>query len=492
MRTASELEAAYTAKPVWIGDNKDGGSGVLTLAGRQTSVLLTTPEHLRERGGTTGWFDLALQDGRGEKIFLHNALTRQTRFPNRNGADWEFELFPNIVVLNAGAIAASGRVLEIQFTADGLEDFFHYELTERQPLYQASSSTLRSIRDLRKIPQHYPRTYDHFSPTDVYVLHDLPRVLRERVGDRTYEIYIGHRESIGLHSLTLSAVATAKIRFDSPVLLDEALDAIWSWRRYFQQIAMRPLPFLTLSCRAGVKRRDRWSELYLPNLEGAAPPSDRERTSFGPGEVTYGQWRHRRKFAAAMRRWLELDQQRRLFRVRVDRVLEAKRKEASLRLVAELCSAIESLDELKAPMTISDADLSVVIEAAASAGAAASPPIARDRLQGVLSLLQHQSLPKRLKLLAAGIEAHLPKDDAKTLIKIARDLRTFDAHGGRWDEMTMPLIAPTIDMLASMCVLWDLTTSDLPAAFDERTLVASRSLTTNAMEIKFHRSSKGG
>ena len=92
----------------------------------------------------------------------------------------------------------------------------------------------------------------------------------------------GHRESIGLHSLTLSAVATAMIRFDSPVLLDEALDAIWSWRRYFQQIAMRPLPFLTLGCRTGVKRGDRWSELYLPNLEGAAPPSDRERTSFGP------------------------------------------------------------------------------------------------------------------------------------------------------------------------------------------------------------------
>ena len=48
-----------------------------------------------------------------------------------------------------------------------------------------------------------------------------------------------------------------------------------------------------------------------------------------PGEVPYGGWRHRRKFAAAMRRWLEPDQQRRLFRVRVDRVLEAKRKDAS-------------------------------------------------------------------------------------------------------------------------------------------------------------------
>ena len=193
-----------------------------------------------------------------------------------------------------------------------------------------------------------------------------------------------------------------------------------------------------------------------------------------------------------MRQWLERDDSRRLFRVRLDRVLERMRTEASTKLVADLCSAIESLTELRAPSTLSDADLTAIVEAAAKAGTEATPAVPRDRLLGILSLLQHQSLPQRLKMLAAAIESEVPKKDAKAVIKIARDLRTFEAHGDHWDEMTVPLVAPALDMLASMCVLWDLTTCGMPASFEDRRLSASSRAHWFAQELSTRLLQKGG
>ncbi|EQB16639.1 ApeA N-terminal domain 1-containing protein [Sphingobium lactosutens] len=491
MRTASELEAAYSREPVRLLADDNKGTGVLSLSGRSTVVTLTTDNFINERDPDTGWFDLTLETNNGSKILLHNALTSQSGMPYGERREWEFTIFPNIVLFNAESVLPGGRVREIQFTADGLEDIFYYEIAEWQSLYNATPDTLKQVRALRDVERLYPRNYAYFSPESVYIVHRLPRVLRERVGNATYEIFLGHSQSHGRKSLTISSVAIATIRFANAVSIDEALDAAWAWRRFFRQIAMRSLPFTTLSCRGKTKRGDRHSDIYLSNMETAISRDRTEMFDFGPRDVPYGQWKHRKKFATVMRQWLERDGSRRLFRVRVDRVLERMRKESSTKLVADLCSAIESLSELRAPSTLSDADLTAIVDAAAKAGKEATPAVPRDRLLGILSLLQHQSLPRRLKMLAAAIESEVPRKDARTVIKIARDMRTFEAHGDHWDEMTVPLVAPVLDMLASMCVLWDLTTCGMPTLFEDRRLSASGWAHRSAQELRTRLLKKG-
>jgi hypothetical protein len=488
MRTAIELEAAYAREPVRLADGDATGSGVLSLAGRNSALTFSSAKRLANGDPMTGWFDVTVETNRGEKILLHNAITRRSSMPHRREREWEYTIFPNIVLLRADALLPSGRVREIQFTADGLEDIFFFDIVEWQSLYKAPPEVLKHIRATRKTNRPYPRSYEFFSPSNIYLLHSLPRVLRERLGDRTYEIVLGHRENYNRNALTIQAVAFASIKFDVAVSIDDALDSAWAWRRFFQQIAMRPLPFTTLSCRASTKWSAPSSDIYLSNMETTNRQEGPEMFSFGPADVPLGEWKNRKAFAAVMRQWLERDDTRRLFRVRLDRVLEAMRKETSTKLVADLCSAIESLTELRAPSTLSDEDLTVIVNAATAAGKSATPPVMRERLEGILGLLQHQSLPQRMKLLAAAIEAEIPKKDAKAVLKIARDLRTFEAHGDHWNEMTVPLVAPTLEMLASMCVLWDLTTCGMPSAAGDRELSALSRARWHAMELTRRRS----
>jgi len=243
MRTASELESAYARMPVRLAERGKEGSGVLSLAGRATELQLSSPDMIDGREGETGWFDLVLEEGDGQKILLHNSLTTSTGVPRGDLRKWEFRIFPNIVVLNAGSIAASGQVREITFTAENLEDVFYYELTEWHSLYNAPDPMMKQMKALRGLPRPYPRAYPYFSPREIYFVHNLPRVLREKVGDRHYEVYLGHRESHGRQKLTIEAVAFARIRFAQPVPIDEALDAAWAWRRF--AAAAHPVEYLS-------------------------------------------------------------------------------------------------------------------------------------------------------------------------------------------------------------------------------------------------------
>lgn len=472
MHIIEELEKKYSKVPVRFVDGSNTGHGVLSLAGKNTSLTLNTSEYLGGDDAGNGWFNLVLQQNDGSSILLLNALTTASGMCSGERREWEFDVFPNIVVLDAEPLLPEGNVREITFSLEGLNDVFCYEIAERQSLYRANPDVKKLLRGLRDIERPYPRRYAYFKPDDVFLIHRLPRVLRERVADRLYEIFVDHVQRRRHHTLTIEPVVHATIRFDAAVTLTHALDEVWSWRRFFQQLAMRPLAINVVRCRFQTGRRDRWSYVYLPNLDRERVADDFGICPFGPHNVPYGEWRDRGKFAAAMRTWLEKDERRRLFRVRLDRVLEQMEEISSPKLVADLCSAIETLEELRAPSELKDSDLSLMIDAAAHEGAKISPPVPRDRIEGLLGLLRHQSLSQRLKALSAALETDVPKDLARQVIQHARELRTFEAHGGAWDEMRAPLVAPTLDMLAAMCVLWDLTTSGLPVSQGERRLNA--------------------
>jgi hypothetical protein len=476
MYSAKQLEKEFANESVRLAMPGVEGNGVLALKGRNTFASITASEWIGDGDPITGWFDLVLEQANGSKVLLHNALTTSSGIVNRDRREWKIDVFPNIVVLRAEHILPSNKIRTIQFTAKGLEDLFYYEIAEWHSLYRASPNAIKSIKQLRQIERAYPRKYEYFSPRSVYLIHELPRVLRERVGNRTYEIFLGHSESHSGRSLMIKPLVIGTIQFDETVSIDIALDAVWAWRRFFGQIAMKPLPFQALSCRAKIRRTDQSSDLYLPNMNVRNSEADRHIFEFGPGNVPYGQWKHRKKFSDVMRRWLELDSKRRPFRVRLENVLEEMQRESSPRLIAALCGAIESLSEMQQQSALNNKDFEDMIAAAAAVGANATPPVLSDRIRGVLSMLQYRSLPQRLKLVAAALEPTLPKPDARNLIKIALKIRTFEAHGDHWD-VTIPPVTPALEMLASMCVLWDLTTSGMPAVYDERKLTAASRIT---------------
>jgi hypothetical protein len=473
MRDATELERSYARVPVRLKDDLNQGHGVLALAGKDTALTITASEHFQERDPDTGWFDVILEENNGSSILLLNSLIMRSSMPHEDRQEWEFDIFPNIIAFDAKPILPDGNIREITFTLDRLNDVFYYEIAEWQSLYQASTDTERSLKALRTRKRPYPRGYAFFKPREVYIIHSLPRVLRERVGNRVYEIFVGHSHHRGRARLKIEAVVIATIKFDAPVGLGEAIDEVWNWRRFFQQLAMGPMRLTSMSCRRRRDRRIRSSDIYLPNLDRTPSADDSfSPFHFGPRDIPYGDWKDRRRFGSAMRRWLELDAQRRMFRVRLDRVLE-QTGETSTALIADLCAAIETLDELRNPSTLKANELQLIVEAAARAGAQASPPVPQERIEGLLGMLQFQSLPQRLKKLAKQLREHIPKPIANEVIGHALRFRKFQAHGGSWDEMRIPLISPTLQVLAGMCVMWDLTTSGFPVRHGDRSLNAA-------------------
>jgi hypothetical protein len=259
----------------------------------------------------------------------------------------------------------------------------------------------------------------------------------------------------------IEPMVLATIKFDTKVPLTDAIDEVWTWRRFFHQLAMRPLALTAIECRPSSRSRAPASDVYLSNLDNP-PKLDTGYPRFSARNVPFNTWRDRKKLATFMRAWLERDEQRRQFRSRLDHVLDKMQSVTSTSLVAELCSAIETLEELRKPSELAAADLSKMIDAAAAVGATTLPPVPRERVKGLLGLLLHQSLPQSLKALAAELGDVVPMPLSRDVIRHARDFRTFDAHGGSWEELRVPLVMPTLHVLAAMCVLWDLKTSGLP------------------------------
>lgn len=459
------------------------GQGVLNLSGPTTTLRLTSTAHLKGQHSLTGWFDLLLERTNGEKVLVHNGITTSSKgIPHPHRGDWEYRIFPNIIAFDAAALLPKKKVGRLTFTADGLEDLFSYDLLEWQSLYKVDPMAKKAIKDLRKTERAYSRSYDTFSPREIYIVHELPVVLSIPVSDKKYEIYVGmsiHRKRNGID---IRPIVHASITFGAAVSIDDALDAAWAWRRFFNQIAMEPLPFTSLSCSARKRKAGQSSELYLPNVEARHRRSNPRLFTFRPGYVPYGEWKNRKKFALAMQKWLEADESRRLFRVRLDRVLEESLDTASPRLIAELCNAVDTLAEFKKSTKLTAGDIDTIVTAAEAAAQSAEIDIQPSRIKGVLSLLQHQSLPQKLKALIADLDI-APKKDLSRVMQLAQRFRTFDAHGEHLGEMTTPLVGLTLEALKNICVVWDQKTSGMPAAYEGRSLLAADAARFGIREI---------
>jgi hypothetical protein len=130
MDTFFDLEEKFKHTPVHIHSTTSSGAGFITLARKDTEVVLSTVGSFRARHAANGWFDVDLQTNSGVPIWLHNALITQSSGPNRRLAEhqrrFEDRIFPNLVVV--GSHESTARA--VGFRVSGANAFFYYELIE--------------------------------------------------------------------------------------------------------------------------------------------------------------------------------------------------------------------------------------------------------------------------------------------------------------------------------------------------------------------------
>ena len=250
----------------------------------------------------------------------------------------------------------------------------------------------------------------------------------------------------------------ALINFDKPTTVDQAINHVWDWRRFFSQITMEQLRFQSIWARC--KKRPRgYASLYLPNLKQELPKT-RRYISHGSLAPLNG-WKKRRVLGQIMQSWLTKQEERRVFRVNLEGVIADMNEVATPDHVLSLCAGIESLAELDSASRYSKDNVATLVEGAKVAAKEAGISVEVGRLRGLLGLLRKENLPQRVRTLGAAIEEHLPSE-YEIILGPTQKIRNARAHGSSGLERFMPSLSPTTHALAGMCVMWDQKTSGLP------------------------------
>ena len=458
MQSFSELEEENSRTNVRFSYLGFGGAGVLTIAGKDTVVKLSTSQFCNFDTDDNGWFDLALQSGNGDKLFLHNALQSGMTSYGTDVLHFETTIFPNYIAFGADHLSDTGQLTTIGFSLQGLDNFFHFEVIERHSLYKTPQDILSKLKKLRRLRKQYRREYDLFRPHEVWLLHRLPRVLSFRVEDRIYEVHMGMEESLSWSNPQIKFMPLAFIHFDKPTTIDHAITHVLDWRRFFSQITMDQLPFRSICARS--KRRPRgYAPLYLPNLRERPVKKDRylPHGSLAP----LNGWKERRELARVMQGWLTKQEERRTFRANLESVIADMNDVASPDHIVLLCAGIESVGEFDSASPYSKEDIAKMVEGAAAGAVAAGIEVEVDRLRGLLGSLRKENLPRRVKALAAAIASLVPRE-YEIILGPTQKIRNARAHGSSALEQFMPNLSAATHALAGMCVVWDQETSGLP------------------------------
>ena len=477
MKYFTELEKDHSNTNVKLKYRDVSVSGVLSVAGADTSVKISMSEPFEFDTDTNGWFDMTLSSGSGDKLFLHNALQSGTTSYGLKGLHHEASIFPNYIAFGAHHLSETGHLTTIGFELEGLERFFHFGVIERHHLHKVKPEIIQNIKSLRHQRGQFSKDYDFYFPEQVWLLHRLPRVQNFRVGDRVYEIHIGITYSLSWNEPKLKFTPLALIHFDEPVSIGDALGHVWDWRRFFCQISMVQYRYQGIWAR--FKRRPRgYASLYLPNL--------RERTKRKDQYLPHGNldplngWKSRRELAGIMERWLSQQGERRVFRANLDYVISEMGHTASPDHIALLCAGIESVNDFDSVSPYSKSDIAKLVEGAAAAGLAAGVDVQIDRLRGLLGLLRKDNVRHRIKALQSAIRTLVP-NEWELILEPTQKIRNARVHGSSGLEQLMPNLSPTTHALAGMCVIWDQRTSGLP--FEKLTVgLTSQGVVREAIE----------
>jgi hypothetical protein len=476
MLTFQEIEEIAEGKHLVVRARLQGKeiSGLLEIRGTQTEARISVPRGSDFGASGNGWFDLPVTGTDGTKLLFHNVLLTLRTSTIRSKRE-SVHLFPNTVVFRADCLAPDNKVSQVQFTTQRMRSFFNYPNINSLTLTADSADQLDLLQQIQSQKSSSRRrtnltSHGEFKPLGLFVVHSVPSPIDFSIAGRRYQVDISVGWNRGAGSLNIQSRPIARILFKEPVSIDKSLQYVWEWRRFFSQVAYAELPLEGVWARGTSSSRKGFASLYLPNLR-MAKAADSE-PHFGP--PPFSLWDERSRLAEVMRDWLIKEEQRKRFRISLNHVLARRSKVDSFSDIVTLCSAIESLTELEQKSALSGDDLNILVDGAIKAASDAHLKVDAGRIRGVLSLLQHQSLPQSIKALLRFVSPPLTRKHKDVLLKTVLELRRVGAHGNAYSELTAPRLSLALDALTAVCVLFDLKTSGVSVAEDDdaRTLEA--------------------
>lgn len=457
-----KLEAKFERTPVKLLDYEDA-TGVLHLQGHDSILHFSTAEEFAPHGvDENGWFSLRLRASDGHEILIHHAVrTGSTQHGWKEGKYHTIDIFPNVVISNSRGVSKTRSIRRISFRLNKLSQFFYYHHAETLRAHDLTEEQKALLEGLR-----YNHDWGPFLPDDIYIVHNYPEFFRFKVGNRAYSVWAGGtRTAASVSTLNAVVYPVPTIEFDEPVDIQEALDRIWEWRRFFNQLAQSELEFESVWLQGPGDDRSPIGNVYLPNLPNVQRRNTRQRR---PHEVSVynlplSQWEEREQLGEVMRKWLELGEERRVFRTRLGGVIADMTERVDASDIIELSSGIEALDELGGKKSFPPNLVGEMAKAAAEKAKAAKIEISIERLGGVLGSLQRPSLALRLRELSRRVSPEVSEADADTLAKSVAKIRNTSAHGASLEAQIQPLVSPTIAALAALCGRFDLETAGMPS-----------------------------
>lgn len=475
MKSFAELAAKYQQLTVHGSTPGSDISGMLVLAGSETMAHLSSAQPLDQGSNEKGWFDLALTGPSGMPILLRNALltsfTDYGLFGGAPSARNAVRIYPNLVLFNDSGLS-DRQVRAVRFSAGGMEHFFAYPVLDRITLGEGDVALHQALK-VKRTPS---RGKEPFNPRSIYVRQSYNSPVKFRSGDARFRIDIHCSANWQRAQERFALQPLGTILFDEPVALDTALERVWEWRRFFSQIAFQPLPLTGLAASGTHKEPGAQTEIYIPSSH----EKELERDPLAAVDIPFNSWRERGSMQRAMQGWYAHQTRRDTFRGLVSHVIGTMHRRIDAKQILTLCAAIESLDELSEPSTLSGSDLRAIIKAAREAASARMAEVDPGRIASALAMLQRPSLAHRLNRLGENLPM-LAKEDMVLLIRTVQRLRNSSAHGHDHGMVESGLIAPATIALAAACVLFDLTSSGISVEFGSNGTLKARKNFTAAM-----------
>ena len=455
MESFAEVEQRFR-RVIVTAPTHGGAHGVLTLDGEDSVIDLSGDLPLASPP-PPGWFDLRLVDGRDRDLFVHNLLRQSMTFPGVGSSSRTAQYFPNMLVDNAEAVDAEGRVRSITFALDGWHDCFAYNYVETLDLCGSETPELSAALEAAR---HDFAREEPFVPEAVYLLHDLGMLVDFEANDLHYSIFAGRYERFGrgdMIDVRLGLLGT--IIFPAAVSLDTATDACWDWRRFFNQMAMAPMAFTGMAVAASESPRAPRGNLYLPNQRCNSGWQRRRRSE--AYHMPLNQWPERELLGQAMQTWLERQGERRVFRAALDRVL-ARPGHVAIEDAVALCAGVDTLIELSSRSPFPAGVLDAMTNAAVMAAGEQRCAVDQARVRGLLGGLQNDDLRRRLTRVASIAAPETPSENAARLIELVIGLRLFGAHGRQPSQDNQMISGPAVEGLAALCARYDLQEAGVP------------------------------
>ena len=459
MQRFDEIEEKYAVAHVRVCSEEDL-VGVLRVAQRETAIDLLSRKFFHLERSQNGWFDLELMGPDGRKIFAHNAIamSKGKHQPQDHGTTHFASVHPNILVMDSRGLDSDRRVAAVHFQVEGLKNFFYYQYTEPLDCSGISEEARATLLGMRYDQE---QEKDFNEPAFAFIVHELKEVLEFRVEKRLYRVWMGGNESYswGQH-FQFRIRPTAAILFDEPVTIEEALNRVWEWRRFFVQLAMQHLNFEAVGFLASHDDRAAVGSVYLPNIDKRKAAEGHYK--LGPACIPLNSWNEREALSVAMRTWLEQSDTRKAFRARLDQVIDKINRRTDQMDIIELSAGIDSLAELDQKESYPEGAVAAMAEAAGSAAADHKVALSVDRLRSILAQLQRRSLAEKMRELGRRAMPEVDIQDIELVISTARKCRDDATHRGAVSEQRQSQVGPVVEALASMCVAFDLRDAGVP------------------------------